>query len=355
MSGARTTAYAFSDFGGPIEAVERERPEPQGAEALVAVSHCGVCHTDVHVHQGYYDIGGGDRMLYRDRGVVPPVVMGHEVLGIVEAVGPDADPSLVGARRLVYPWIGCGACPGCAQGQEQLCTAPRYLGIFAPGGYARHVLVPDARYLLDVGGIEPGLAATLACSGLTAFGAIRKAGVLRDDEAVAVMGCGGVGQAALELLRMQGVPRVVALDPSPQKRALVEAKGHATALDPSAPDIGEALARVTGGRLMAVLDFVGSEATAALALGSLAKGGRYVVVGLYGGRLSYPLPFVPVRVLSILGSYVGSLDDLRELLALLRREGAPDLPVETRPMELAGQAVADLEAGHVAGRLVLTP
>ena len=179
--------------------------------------------------------------------------------------------------------------------------------------------------------------------------------MLRDDEAIAVMGCGGVGQAALELLRMQGVPRVVALDPSPQKRALVEAKGHATALDPSAPDIGEALARVTGGRLMAVLDFVGSEASAALALGSLAKGGRYVVVGLYGGRLSYPLPFVPVRVLSILGSYVGSMDDLRELLALLRREGAPDLPVETRPMELAGQAVADLEAGRVAGRLVLTP
>lgn len=352
---ATTTAYAFAEFGGPIEPVERPRPEPRGAEVLVAVSHCGVCHTDVHIHQGYYDIGGGERMLYRDRGVVPPVVMGHEVLGTVEAVGPDADPALIGASRLVYPWIGCDACPGCMKGQEQLCTAPHYLGIFAPGGYARHVLVPDARYLLDVEGIEPGLAATLACSGLTAFGAIRKAGPLHEGEAVAVMGCGGVGQAALEFLRMQGAARVVALDPSSEKRALVEAKGHASTLDPSSPDIADALARQTGGRLAAVLDFVGSEATAGLALGALAKGGRYVVVGLYGGRLSYPLPFVPVRVLSILGSYVGSLDDLQELLALLRREGAPDLPVETRPMELAGQAVADLEAGRVAGRLVLTP
>ena len=350
-----TTAYAFAEFGGPIEPVERPRPEPKGAEVLVAVSHCGVCHTDVHVHQGYYDIGGGERMLYRDRGVVPPIVMGHEVLGTVEAVGPDADPALIGERRLVYPWIGCGACPGCARGEEQLCTAPRYLGIFAPGGYARHVLVPDARYLLDVEGIEPGLAATLACSGLTAFGAIRRAGPLHEGEAIAVMGCGGVGQAALELLRMQGAERVVALDPSAEKRAAVEARGFAAALDPTAPDIGEALARETGGRLAAVLDFVGSEATSSLALASLAKGGRYVVVGLYGGRLSHPLPFVPVRVLSILGSYVGSLGDLRELLALLRREGAPHLDVETRPMAEAGRAVADLEAGRVAGRLVLTP
>ena len=216
-------------------------------------------------------------------------------------------------------------------------------------------MVPHPRYLIDVEGIDPAVAATLACSGLTAWGAIRRAGAVREDETIAVMGCGGVGQAALEFLRMRGSRRVVALDPSADKRAMVEARGHARALDPSAPDAAEALGKAAEGRLAAVLDFVGSEATAALALGALAKGGRYVVVGLFGGRLRYPLPFIPVRVLSILGSYVGSLDELRELVMLLRRDGAPDLAVEARPLAEAGQAVADLEAGRVTGRLVLTP
>ena len=355
MSAGQTTSYAFAEFGGPIGPVTAARPEPQGTEVVVAVSHCGVCHTDVHVHQGYYDIGEGERLLYRDRGVVPPVVMGHEILGIVEAVGPGADASLIGQRRLVYPWIGCGACPACGRGEEQLCAAPRYLGIFAPGGYAERVVVPHERYLLDVEGFDPAVAATLACSGLTAWGAIRRAGEVREDETIAVMGCGGVGQAALEFLRMRGAARVVALDPSADKRAMVEARGHARALDPSAPGAAEALQEASKGRLAAVLDFVGSEATAALALGALAKGGRYVVVGLFGGRLRYPLPFIPVRVLSILGSYVGSLDELRELVTLLRRDGVPDLAVEARPLAEAGQAVADLEAGRVTGRLVLTP
>ena len=350
---AETTSYAFQAYGGSIEPVTSPRPEPGPGEVRVAVEMCGVCHTDVHVHQGYYDIGDGERMLYRDRGIVPPIVMGHEIIGTVDAVGPGVDQALVGQRRLVYPWIGCGGCRACERGEEQLCAAPRYLGIFRPGGYARHVTVPHQRYLVDVEGIAPEQAATLACSGLTAYGAIRRAGEIGEGEWIAVLGCGGVGQTALALLRTLGHERVVAIDPDAAKRRAIAESGVAT-LDARAGDVAAQLADVTSGRLMAALDFVGNEQTSALALGALAKGGRYVVVGLFGGKLRFPLPFIPVRVLSILGSYVGSLQELRDLVALVKAQGVPRIPVEKQPLEQAEDAIDRLAKGEVAGRIILT-
>lgn len=345
--------FAFDAFGGPITPRRAPVPAPRGREVLLAVSHCGVCHTDLHVHEGHYDVGGGRRVHFRDRGVEPPVTLGHEIVGTVAAAGPQADGVEPGRRYLVFPWIGCGACAACAAGDENLCAAPRFLGVFAPGGYQTHLTVPDPRYLIDIEGLDPALAATFACSGLTAFGAVSKLGRPSPDAWVAVSGCGGLGQMALALLAARGIERRIALDPAAEKRARAEAAG-AVAVDPSAPDAADQIARIAGGGLAGVLDFVGNEASTALALASLAKGGTLVVVGLYGGELRYPLPFIPVRAITIAGSYVGRLDELRAFVAFARTIDLDALPVEVRPMEAAGAALSDLSAGRVAGRLVLS-
>lgn len=348
-----STAFAFDEYGGPIAPRPVEIPAPTGREVVVAVSHCGVCHTDVHVHEGGYDVGNGRRVRFEDRGLKPPIVLGHEIVGEVVAAGPEARDVEPGRRYLVFPWIGCGECHACAAGDENLCRKPRFLGVFRPGGYQTLLSVPDARYLVDVTGIDPALAATFGCSGLTTWSAIAKVTPLAEGDFIAVVGCGGLGQMALKLLAATGIDRVIAVDVSAGKRALAEATG-AVAIDPAGEDAPARLSKAAGGRLAAVLDFVGNEATSALSLASLRKGGTYVVVGLYGGELRFPLPFLPIQALTVTGSYVGRLDQLKAFVEWARSVDLATIPIETRPLEAAGMALSDLEAGRVEGRVVLT-
>jgi propanol-preferring alcohol dehydrogenase len=161
----RVKSYDVVAFGAPLEVRERPDPEPTGEEVLLRVLATGVCHTDLYVWEGYYDLGGGRRMSFADRGLVPPLTLGHEIAGEVAAVGPAAEGVRVGDKRLVYPWVGCGDCVTCRRGDEHLCPTARYLGIFRAGGYADRVLVPNPRYLLDLGDLPPAQAAPLACSG----------------------------------------------------------------------------------------------------------------------------------------------------------------------------------------------
>lgn len=341
-------------FGAPLVEEASAEPVPEGREVVLKVEGCGVCHTDLHLHEGHYDLGGGNRLDFARRGLEPPLTLGHEVAGRVVAVGPEAEGEVeIGASRLVFPWIGCGACATCRTGTEQLCNRPRFVGVFRPGGYADRVVVPDPRYLLAIDGLDPALAATYACSGVTAYAALRKALPVATDSWIAVVGCGGVGQAAIGIAKVLTEARVIAVDLDAAKRETAATLGADAVLDPA--EGPAALAEACGGRLSAAVDFVGGEASAALALGALAKGGRYVIVGLYGGELRTPLPPIPLRMISIIGSYVGTLADLREVLALARGGMIPPTPVATRPLAQANEALADLRAGRVAGRVVLVP
>lgn len=341
-------------FKAPLVEESSADPAPEGREVVLAVEGCGVCHTDLHLHEGHYDMGGGNRLDFAKRGLAPPLTLGHEVAGRVVAVGPEAEADVeIGARRLVFPWIGCGTCATCRTGTEQLCDKPRFVGVFRPGGYADHVVVPDPRYLLPIDGLDPARAATFACSGVTAYAALRKALPVPEGAWIALIGCGGVGQTAVAVAKALTEAPVVAVDLDPAKRETAAALGADAVLDPAGG--AAALAEACGGRLAAAVDFVGGESSSALALGALAKGGRYVVVGLYGGELRTPLPPIPLKMISILGSYVGTLADLREVLALARGGMIPEIPVATRPLAEANEALADLKAGRVAGRVVLVP
>jgi D-arabinose 1-dehydrogenase-like Zn-dependent alcohol dehydrogenase len=342
-------SYQIVEHGKPLQRVLSETPKPQGSEVLVRVTRSGVCHSDLHIWTGYFDLGGGKRFYVKERGCVPPFTLGHEPFGVVEALGPKAKGVKVGQRRLVFPWIGCGKCPVCKAGQDNYCVSgSRILGVNRAGGYATHLLVPDAKYLVDASGIDEAFAATLACSGLTAYSASAKLPALARQDRVAVIGCGGVGLAGISVLRARGVKNIVACDIDPAKLDSARKLGAKEALDTRAPQAAQSLAGIAG-----VIDFVGTPATAALGIAALRKGGRYVLVGLHGGELVQPMPPIAQRAIGIVGSYVGNLQELKEVVALAKKGKLKPLPVATRPGSEANAALDDLHAGRVVGRVVL--
>lgn len=345
--------YPVTAFGAPLPRTERPTPAPQGTEVLLRVTAAGVCHSDLHLSEGKFDLGEGESFDL-SRTMPLPVTMGHEIAGEVVACGPAAEGIVPGDRRVVFPWIGCGTCGLCASGDEQLCGRPRALGIVADGGYADHVLVPHPRYLLAFDGLSDAAACTLACSGLTAYGALAKVAPLGGADPLLVIGAGGVGLSAIRLARaVTGTPAIAA-DIDPAKREAALKAGAASVVDPAAPGAARALIKETGG-VAAALDFVGATASAQFGLDALRKGGRLVVVGLFGGSLRLKLPLVPMRAINIGGSYVGSLAQFRDLVALARAGGLPPLPVQDRPLDGVNAALDDLKAGRIVGRAILRP
>jgi alcohol dehydrogenase, propanol-preferring len=346
-------SHDIVQFGEPLQTRERPTPSPAGTEVLLRVTAAGVCHSDLHILDGYFDLGGGKKLSMAERGMKLPHTLGHETVGEIIAAGPDAADVKAGGSYLVYPWIGCGECGICRAGEEQLCLAPRFLGIQRAGGYADHIIVPHPRYLLDVSDLPAGEAAPYACSGLTTYGALRKVGSALEREAVVIIGAGGLGLMALQIHQAMNGRRAVSIDIDPVKRDAARRAGAFAAIDGAAPDAVAQIKEAAGGQVWAVVDLVGSEATARLALDSLTKGGKLIVVGLFGGAITLSLPLLPQRALTLQGSYVGSLGELQELLALVRRRKIPSIPIHERPLREANIALDALRAGTVVGRTVL--
>lgn len=348
--------WAFPDWGGALQPQADELAPPLGAEATVRITHCGMCHSDLHVRAGGFDLGGGKLSSLARAGARLPLTLGHEICGEVVELGPQASGVALGERVVVYPWIGCGNCTACQREDDHLCTGlSRNLGIQLPGGYADLVRVPDARYLVPIGDLAPARAATFACAGITAFSALRKLGPLNTTDTVAMIGCGGVGMTAVALASATLAARIVAIDPDPAKREAALAHGAALAFDPNAPDAPKAIGKACNFDIAAAIDFVGAESSSSLAVNLVRRAGQVVIVGLFGGEFRMPLPLFALRSLQIGGSYVGSLADLRELVALAQRRALPEIPLDLRPLAGANQALLDLAQGHVVGRVVLQP
>ena len=348
-------SYPLTGYGAALGRVDAPRPRPAGHEVLLAVEACGVCHSDLHLADGYFDLGDS-RRLDLTGGRELPFTLGHEIAGVVVACGPDAVGVTAGDRRVVYPWIGCGACSTCDAGDEHLCAAPRALGITRAGGFADHVLVPHPRYLFEPGPVAAAPAATCACSGLTAYGALRKVAARgAPTPHLLVVGLGGVGMAALSLARSVVAAEVLAADVDTAKLEVAGERGAADTVDAAASDAVKQVRRRTGGGAAAAIDFVGSARSAAFALGALAPGGTLIVAGLFGGALKLSLPLLPLKQLTVRGSYVGSLSEMAELMALARAGAIPPVPIDERPLAEAQAALDDLRAGAVLGRIVLRP
>ena len=341
-------SYQTTTPGGELARVDSENPQPGGAEVLVRTVACGVCHSDIHLHDGIFELGNGKKLEVGRAGQV----LGHEIFGEVVAVGPDAKDVKPGDRRVVYPWIGCGECSSCRRGDEHLCTPGRALGIVASGGFADHVLVPHSRYLFDKGDVPDSLAATYACSGLTAYGALKKLGKLEPGDEVVIIGAGGVGMMSIQIARAAfGIDPIVA-DIDDSKLEAAKALGVTRTFNSADPVSAKEIRKLTGGAY-AVLDFVGAEASVNYGLGCLRKGGMLVIVGLFGGALNIPIPFIPMNARIIHGSYVGSLQEMGELMELVRAGKINPIEIHERPLSEAYQALVDLKAGAVRGRQVL--
>ena len=354
LSARNMLSYDMIEHGKPLQRAVRDTPKPQGTEVLVRITRCGVCHSDLHIWDGYFDLGGGKRFYVKDRGCVPPFTLGHEPFGVVEALGPDAKGVAIGAKRVVYPWIGCGECAVCRAGQDNYCLAQRFLGVSRPGGYASHLIVAHPRYLVDAEGIDESFAATLACSGVTTYSAIKKLLPLAPREWVVVLGCGGLGLIALSTLRALGIERVIACDIDEAKLASAREAGALETVNSRAGE--EALARIqsiSAGAVAGALDFVGMPTTANLGIAALAKGGRYILCGLFGGEITLSLPPIAQRAIGIVGSYVGNLQELNEVVALVRSGKLKPAPIETRPIAEVNRVLDELKVGKILGRVVL--
>lgn len=345
-------SYKLTQFGARLTEVIESPPAPEGTQVLLRVSACGVCHSDLHIADGYLDLGQGQKL---DLGpaVKLPRVLGHEIAGVVEELGPDASGVRVGDRRAVYCWGGCGQCAQCQADQENLCAKPRNLSIHRDGGFSNYVVVDHPRYLVEYEPLSAPFAATLGCSGLTAFSALKKAAPVDAEHPLMIIGAGGLGLAAVSLCRaLYGLGPIVADVEAAKRQAALDA-GASAVVDAADPDARKRLLAETGG-IASVIDFVGAETSAAFGLSSLRKGGRMFVVGLFGGSIAVPLATLPGRAISMIGVFTGSLPEFRELMALAREGKMKPAPIETRPLDAAQQSLDDLRAGRVKGRVVLT-
>lgn len=349
--------WAVVENGKPLQPMDLPTPEPEGDEVLLEVTHAGVCHSDLHIWEGEYDMGERGKLRMTDRGVSLPLAMGHEIVGRVLKWGPGAKGQGLrkGQLRLIYPWVGCGACERCRRDEENLCAVrSRAIGIYRHGGYATHVLAAHWKHLVAIDGLDPALAATYACSGVTVYSAIRKLMPLPKRDFVVVVGAGGLGLQAVALLRTMGHRRICAVDVDAAKLEAARAQGAAEVVLAGGDDTAARIQAACGGPVQAVLDLVNGSASARFAFDALGKGGRLIQVGLFGGELRVPLPMMPIKSLTLRGSYVGSLKELRELVAIAQKKGIAPIPIGTMPLDQADVALNRLREGKVTGRTILT-
>lgn len=339
-------ALRLTRWGQPAELCDVPRPEPGPGQVLIRIGGAGACHSDLH-------------LMDWPEGQLPwnvPFTIGHENAGWVEQVGAGVTGWTKGDAVLVYgPW-GCGRCRPCRLGRENYCERAAELvvsggGLGLDGGMAEYMLVPSARFLVPIGELDPVKAAPLTDAGLTPYHAIATSRArLQPGAAAVVIGVGGLGQMAVQLLRATTGARVIAVDTDDRKLAVARELGADVAL----PDDAAAIRKATGGLgADLVLDMVGSDATLALAAKALRAEGRIVLVGLAGGALPVSFFGVPYGT-EVATSYWGTLPELYELVALARA-GRLRLEVERFPLGQAPEAYAKLRRGEIRGRAVVVP
>jgi alcohol dehydrogenase, propanol-preferring len=330
-------------------------PKPRESQVLIRIEASGVCHSDIHLWEGGYEGAAGTFLKVEDRGVKFPITPGHEISGKIEAIGDSVSGFNVGDRVVVYPWIGEGSCPACRVGQENLCDTPRTIGIYRDGGYSELVLVPNFRYLVKIDNLDVNSSASLACSGLTAYNAVKKAKVA-PGESIVIIGAGGLGLMSVQLAKAITNSRIVVVDVDDKRLSEAKKLGAHEAVNSSKEDPVEVIKRLTNSLgAEAVIDFVNNDRTAPISINMLRKRGKLVMVGLFGGALELSLPIVPLRGLTITGAYTGSFNDLVDLVNLSKAGEIRSVVNRSYKLDEANQALEDLRSGKIVGRAVLNP
>ena len=339
-----------------LEIQQVDTPKPRGSQVLVKVQSSGVCHSDIHLWEGYYEGVGGQQLKTTDRGVNYPLTPGHEVAGIVDSLGEQAEGFNNNDKVLVYPWIGEGLCPACRIGEENLCDKPRSLGVYMDGGYAEYVLVPSYKYLIKISdGMDIDASATLSCSALTAYGAVKNAN-LKPDDNVVIVGAGGLGLMAIQLAKAVTGARIIAMDLDDKKLEFAKKEGADTTVNSKNEDPVKTIMELTDKMgADAVIDFVNASKTVETDMQFLRRRARVVLVGLFGGELKLSLVTMPTRAYKLIGSYTGTLSDMIELVSLARRGVIKPVVSNRFKLDQATDALTMLRDGKILGRGVINP
>jgi propanol-preferring alcohol dehydrogenase len=330
-------AAVLHEAGAPLVLEDVPIPQPEPGEILIKVKACGVCHTDVH-------LAAGEWRLHK-----LPLILGHEVVGVVEETGPGVVNLKVGDRAGI-PWIysTCGDCEYCASDREALCPQIRVTGFMVDGGYAEYIKAPASHAVAVPEGLSFVDAAPVYCAGLTPYRALRISGA-RVGDTVAIWGVGGLGHYAVQIARAMGA-RVIAVDIAPGKLDLARQLGAHIAVDGSRDDAAKAI-RAAGGAHM-VINLAPTAAAIAQGVEALRRGGTLVLVGLPPGTFTLPILPTVAKGIRILTSAVGTRQDLREVLALAAAGRIKTLAQSCR-LEEINWAFEQLRQGTVAGRLVV--
>ncbi|KAH7385689.1 alcohol dehydrogenase [Pyrenochaeta sp. MPI-SDFR-AT-0127] len=345
--------WALTEWDTPLKKIRQPIPTPKGTEILVKVTHAGVCHSDLHTAEGFYDLGGGQRFHVKDRGIQLPIALGHEILGEVAGVGPQAGSISIGSRHIIYPWLGCGSCTRCGQEEDNLCAAQRGLGTLQNGGFAEYVVVPHPKYLVDLGNLDPVVASTFGCSGITTLSAVSKVMPLPPNEPVLLIGAGGLGLSAISVLKSFGHKNIVSADISDEKLVAAVAAGATKTVNTAGSSALQEVLEATNGPVIAVIDFVNSSSTASLVNGLVAKGAKWVQVGVMGGSIEMSLVANIFKGLTIHANITGNLCELRRLVQMAKDGQIEPIPVQKMPWDSVNEAMDLLRAGKASGRIVL--
>jgi propanol-preferring alcohol dehydrogenase len=350
MKSARITAPSE-----PLKISESETPKPHGTQVLVKVKSVGVCHSDLHLWEGGYDLGDGEFMKVTDRGVKYPVTPGHEIVGTVEDIGDAVSDVSKGDDILVFPWIGCGECPACKVGNENLCDAPRSMGVFQDGGYSDYALIPNSKYLAKLDGVDPDAATSLACSGLTAYTAIKKANE-NSPEFIVIVGAGGLGLMGVQIANAITNAKIICVDLDDAKLDTAKEMGADYTVNSKDPETSQKIMSICNGKgADSVVDFVNAPPTAKLDFAILRKRGNLVLVGLFGGSIELSLVTIPLKSIIIQGAYTGNYNDMVELLALARKGTINPVISKRYSLDESNTALEDLKARKIIGRAVINP
>ena len=333
-------AAVVTSFTQPLEIQERPVPQPGAGQVLVRIEASGLCHTDIHAAHGDWPVKP-----------TPPFVPGHEGVGVVESVGAGVTQRAVG-DRVAIPWLGhaCGHCDHCVAGWETLCEEQQNTGYSIDGGFAEYA-VADATYVVPVPpGVSSHDAAPLTCAGVTTYKAIKVAHV-RPSERVAIFGVGGLGHLAVQYARLVG-GTVIAVDVEPEKLEMARELGADHVVNARETDPVTAIEALGGADVAVVLAVMPSVFEQAFA--ALRRGGRLVCVGLppeSDGPMSLPIFPTVLKGISVIGSIVGTRQDLAEVFDL-HAHGRTRVIAETRKLDEVNDAIDDVLTGRATARLV---
>lgn len=347
-------SYQVIKSGELIKEVELNIPKPEGNQVLVKTIACGVCHTDIHIHDGFFDVGNGQKMASR---LKQPLTMGHEIFGEVVAIGEGVKDVAIGKKFVIYPWIGCGECDSCIEDNEHECGpfTAQNLGVSVDGGYGEFVLVKDSKYLFDAGDTPDELAGSYACRGLTAYSALKKANPKPNDKKLVIISAGGLGLLAVKIAQAAFNVKPIVVDIDDAKLAIAKAAGASEVINSMHEGAKERIMELTGGGATAVIDYVGAEASVKFGydLFGFNKNGLYVLVGMLGGKFEVQLPLMTFSSRTLKGAYLGSIQEMAELMELVKAGKIEPVAVEVRNISTANDTLLDLKNGNIKGLVCL--